>query len=52
MPISITATLPNGDVRRFLDVLVFDAYVRAWRESGFSLSWQSPRNVTILKAPK
>jgi hypothetical protein len=41
------ATLPSGQVRCFESMGAFDAYVRTWRESGYSLSWADPRTVTI-----
>lgn len=47
------ATLPNGTVKRFIHLTNFDAYVRTWREAGFSLRWHDPRTVLIYldKAP-
>lgn len=43
-------TIPNGRVMRFIDLHLFDAYVRTWREAGFALSWADPRTVTISRA--
>ena len=45
------ATMPNGRVFPFVDLNIFDAFVKTWREAGYSLEWKDPRTVTICRRP-
>jgi hypothetical protein len=49
---SWSARLPCGKLRVFVDVRVFDVYVKAWRLPEFVLVWPDAFTVQIGRAAK
>ena len=42
MTMRFSALLPNGEVRPFESVFVFEAYVKQWPDRYFMKLWQTP----------